>query len=45
MIVIVFGLPGSGKSYFAQASGCVDFVMPLNKIPDKLKSLAAALKT
>ena len=28
----------------AQASGCVDFVLPLNKIPDKLKSLAAALK-
>ena len=29
----------------AQASGCVDFVMPLNKIPEKLKNLAAALKT
>lgn len=28
----------------AQASGYVDFVMPLDKIPDKLKSLAAALK-
>ena len=28
----------------AQASGCADFVMPLNKIPGKLKSLAAALK-
>ena len=28
----------------AQASGCVDFVIPLNKIPDKLKSLAAELK-
>ena len=28
----------------AQASGCVDFVMPLDKIPGKLKSLAAALK-
>ena len=28
----------------AQASGCVDFVMPLNKIPGKLKSIAAALK-
>ena len=28
----------------AQASGCVDFVMPLDKIPSKLKSLAAALK-
>jgi len=27
----------------AQASGYVDFVMPLDKIPDKLKSLAAAL--
>ena len=29
----------------AQASGCVDFVMPLDKIPGKLKSLGAALKT
>ena len=29
----------------AQASGCVDFVVPLDKIPGKLKSLAAALKT
>jgi two-component system CheB/CheR fusion protein len=29
----------------AQAAGCVDFVLPLNKIPDKLKSLEAALKT
>ncbi|CAN5216956.1 hypothetical protein BH09BAC2_BH09BAC2_09940 [soil metagenome] len=29
----------------AQAAGCVDFVLPLNKIPDKLKKLAAALKT
>jgi two-component system CheB/CheR fusion protein len=29
----------------AQASGYVDFVIPLDKIPDKLKSLAAALKT
>jgi two-component system CheB/CheR fusion protein len=29
----------------AQASGYVDFVMSLDKIPDKLKSLAAALKT
>ena len=29
----------------AQASGCADFVMPLDKIPSKLKSLAAALKT
>ena len=28
----------------AQASGCVDFVMPLDKIPGKLKSLAAALE-
>ena len=28
----------------AQASGCADFVMPLDEIPDKLKSLAAALK-
>ena len=29
----------------AQASGCVDFVLPLDKIPDKLKSLVATLKT
>ena len=29
----------------AQASGCVDFVLPLNKIPGKLKSLASAIKT
>ncbi|CAN5295479.1 hypothetical protein BH23BAC1_BH23BAC1_41850 [soil metagenome] len=29
----------------AQAAGCVDFVLPLNKIPEKLKNLAAALKT
>jgi len=28
----------------AQAAGCVDFVLPVNKIPAKLKSLAAALK-
>ncbi len=28
----------------AQASGCADFVLPPNKIPDKLKSLAVALK-
>jgi two-component system CheB/CheR fusion protein len=28
----------------AQMAGCVDFVLPLNKIPAKLKSLAAALK-
>lgn len=28
----------------AQDSGCVDFVMPLDKIPAKLKNLAAALK-
>ncbi len=28
----------------AQAAGCADFVLPLNKIPEKLKSLAAALK-
>ncbi len=28
----------------AQAAGCVDFVLPLSKIPAKLKSLAAALK-
>ena len=29
----------------AQAAGCIDFVIPLNEIPGKLKSLAAALKT
>ena len=29
----------------ARAAGCADFVLPLNKIPDKLKSLATALKT
>ena len=29
----------------AQASGCADFVMPLDEIPGTLKSLAAALKT
>ncbi len=29
----------------AQAAGCVDFILPLNKIPAKLKRLAAALKT
>ncbi len=29
----------------AQAAGCIDFVLPLNKIPAKLKKLAAALKT
>jgi len=28
----------------AQASGYIDFVMPLDKIPDKLKSLAAVLE-
>jgi two-component system CheB/CheR fusion protein len=28
----------------AQDAGCVDFVMPLDKIPAKLKRLAAALK-
>jgi len=28
----------------AQAAGCVDFVLPLNKIPGKLKILATALK-
>ena len=31
-------------SLSAQAAGCVDFVIPLNKIPDKLKRLATALK-
>jgi two-component system CheB/CheR fusion protein len=29
----------------AQAAGCADFVLPLNKIPAKLKRLAASLKT
>jgi two-component system CheB/CheR fusion protein len=29
----------------AQMAGCVDFVLPLNKIPAKLKKLAAELKT
>lgn len=29
----------------AQAAGCVDFVLPVNQIPNKLKSLAAALET
>ncbi len=29
----------------AQAAGCADFVLPLNKIPAKLKRLAATLKT
>jgi two-component system CheB/CheR fusion protein len=29
----------------AQASGCVDFVMPLANIPAKLKSLAVAINT
>ena len=28
----------------AQASGCVDFVISIENIPDKLKSLAAAIK-
>jgi len=28
----------------AQASGCVDFVIPIKNIPEKLKSLAAAIK-
>ncbi|MBC7485955.1 MAG: chemotaxis protein CheB [Cytophagaceae bacterium] len=28
----------------AQVAGCIDFVIPLDKIPGKLKSLAAALK-
>ena len=27
-----------------QASGCVDFILPINKIPGKLKSLAASFK-
>jgi two-component system CheB/CheR fusion protein len=29
----------------AQTAGCIDFVLPLNKIPAKLKRLAAALET
>lgn len=29
----------------AQEAGCVDFVIPLNKIPNKLKRLASLLKT
>ncbi len=29
----------------AQAAGCVDFVLPLDKIPDTLKKLSTALKT
>ena len=29
----------------AQMAGCVDFILPLNKIPAKLKKLAAELKT
>ena len=29
----------------ARAAGCADFVMPLDEIPSKLKSLAVALKT
>lgn len=29
----------------AQASGCIDFVLPPGKMPAKLKKLAAALKT
>jgi two-component system CheB/CheR fusion protein len=32
-------------SLSAQASGYVDFVLPLDKISDKLKKMAAALKT
>ena len=28
----------------AHAAGCADFVLPLNKIPDKLKRLSAALE-
>jgi len=39
----------SAEIYFmplsARSAGWVDFVLPLNKIPDKLKRLAAALKT
>jgi two-component system CheB/CheR fusion protein len=44
-----FAQDGSAEVDFmplhAQAAGCVDFVLPLNKVPDKLKELAAALKT
>ena len=29
----------------SKAAGCVDFVLPLNKIPAKLKKLAAAFKS
>ncbi|MEJ7823109.1 MAG: chemotaxis protein CheB, partial [Chitinophagaceae bacterium] len=29
----------------AHAAGCADFVLPLNKIPDKLKRLSASLET
>jgi hypothetical protein len=32
-------------SLSAQASGYVDFVLPLDKISDELKKMAAALKT
>ena len=28
----------------AKATGCVDYVLPLDKVPEKLKSLAATLK-
>ena len=28
----------------ARATGCVDYVLPLDKVPEKLKSLAASLK-
>jgi two-component system CheB/CheR fusion protein len=44
-----FAQDGSAEVDFmplhAQAADCVDFVLPLNKVPDKLKELAAALKT
>jgi two-component system CheB/CheR fusion protein len=44
-----FAQDGSAEVDFmplsAQAADCVDFVLPLNKIPDKLKELADALKT
>jgi two-component system CheB/CheR fusion protein len=44
-----FAQDGSAEVDFmplsAQDADCVDFVLPLNKIPDKLKELAATLKT
>ncbi len=34
----------NSMSLSAQAAGCIDFILPINKIPAKLKKLAAALK-